>query len=324
MMSEDWADRVAQDFQRRGLLERGACLILGGADTGKTTLALALAARIAQSRPVAIVDADIGQSHIGPPSTVGWAVVDNPDFDLSVVEPGPVRNPTPHTASTPHQRISNGAGVIAFVGDITPVGHLLQFTAALTRCVEQAAKLAEVILIDTPGFIAGPPANALWWTVQHVLTPDVIIMVQRANELSDILAGLKFCGSRVEPVQSPASISVKSPQQRCRHRQRQFEIYFRDSACYNLSLADLSVQGGRDVPPQDLPGRLVGLRNHKGDDLAVGVIRKWQAPRTPPLGVPSGTCGDADGLVVVKAPKLDTGQIRCLVVGDAQADFGEG
>ena len=294
MMSEDWADRISQDFQRQGLLERGACLILGGADTGKTTLALALAARIAQSRPVAIVDADIGQSHIGPPSTVGWAVVDNPNFDLSAVEPGG----------------------IAFVGDITPVGHLLQFTAALLRCVEQAAKLAEVILIDTPGFIAGPPANALWWTVQHALKPDLIIAVQRANELTDILAGLKFCGSRVEPVESPASISVKSPQQRRRHRQRQFEIYFRDSACYNLSLADLSVQGGRDVLPQNLPGRLVGLRNQKGEDMAVGVIRKWQAPRAP--------CGDADDLIVVRGPRLDAGQIRCLVVGDAQADFGEG
>jgi polynucleotide 5'-hydroxyl-kinase GRC3/NOL9 len=293
-MPEDWANRVAQDFQRQGLLDRGACLILGGADTGKTTLALGLAARIAQSRPVAIVDADIGQSHIGPPSTVGWAVVDNPNFDLSAIEPGG----------------------IAFVGDITPVGHLLQFTAALTRCVEQAAELAEVILIDTPGFIAGPPANALWWTVQHALKPDVIIAVQRANELCDILAGLKFCGSRVEPVESPASISAKSPQQRRRHRQRQFGIYFRDSACYNLNLADVSVQGTRDVLPQNLPGRLVGLRNHKGEDVAVGVICKWQAPRTP--------CGDADGLVVVKAPRLDTGQIRCLVVGDAQADFGEG
>jgi len=293
-MSEDWADRVARDFQRQGLLERGACLLLGGADTGKTTLASALAARIAQSRPVAIVDADIGQSHIGPPSTVGWAVVDNPNFDLSAIE----------------------AGGIAFVGDITPVGHLLQFTAALTHCVEQAAKLAEVILIDTPGFIAGPPANALWWTVQHALKPDLIIAVQRANELCDILAGLKFCGSCVEPVESPASISVKSPQQRRRHRQRQFEIYFRDSACYNLSLADLSVQGTRDVPPQNLPGRLAGLRNHKGEDVAMGVIRKWQAPRA--------LCGDVDGLVVVKAPRLDTGQIRCLVVGDAQADFGEG
>ena len=294
MMSEDWADRIAQGFQRQGLLDRGACLLLGGADTGKTTLASALAARIAKSRPVAIVDADIGQSHIGPPSTVGWAAVDNPNFDLSAIEPGG----------------------IAFVGDITPVGHLLQFSAALTHCVEQAAKLAEVILIDTPGFIAGPPANALWWTVQHALKPGLIIAVQRANELCDILAGLKFCGSRVEPVESPASISPKSPQQRRRHRQRQFEMYFRDSSCYNLSLADLSVQGGRDVPPQNLPGRLVGLRNHKGDDVAVGVIRKWQAPQP--------SCGDADGLVVVKAPKLDIGQIRCLVVGDAQADFGEG
>ena len=283
-MSEDWANKIAQGFQRRGLLERGACLILGGAGTGKTTLALALAGKIAKNRPVAIVDADIGQSHIGPPSTVGWAVVDNLNFDLSAIEPGG----------------------IAFVGDITPVGHLLQFTAALTRCVEQAAKLAEVILIDPPGFIAGPPANALWWTVQHALKPDVIIAVQRANELSGILAGLKFYGSRVEPVESPASISVKSPQQRRRHRQRQFEIYFRDSACYNLSLADVSVQSGRSLAQQNLVGRLVGLRNSSGDDVAIGVIERF--------------C-DKEGLLVVKSPQLQIEQIRCVVVGDATVDL---
>ena len=81
-MSEDWADRTAGQILSKGLLQTGICLILGGSDTGKTTLAAALTKLLAKHQPVGIVDADIGQSHIGPPTTAGWAVVDNPQTDV--------------------------------------------------------------------------------------------------------------------------------------------------------------------------------------------------------------------------------------------------
>jgi len=100
-MSQDWADKIAQRLLGRGLIQTGICLILGASDTGKTTLAAALAKCAASRGPVGIIDADIGQSHIGPPATVGWAVVDNPQINFS--EPA--------------------VGGISFVGDITPVGH---------------------------------------------------------------------------------------------------------------------------------------------------------------------------------------------------------
>jgi polynucleotide 5'-kinase involved in rRNA processing len=86
-MIENWADVVAdrmvgtrplrksrpgaRDARRR---RYGTLLLLGAADTGKTTLMSALAERLAQRQPVALVDADTGQSHIGPPTTVGWTV----------------------------------------------------------------------------------------------------------------------------------------------------------------------------------------------------------------------------------------------------------
>ena len=142
-MSQDWADKIAQQILSRGLVKAGICLILGAADTGKTTLAAALAKRLAENQPVGIIDADIGQSHIGPPATVGWSVVDNRKTDFS-------------------QLIATGIG---FVGDITPVGHLLQLTAAIVQGVRQVSETIELIIIDTPGFIRGPAATALWWAV---------------------------------------------------------------------------------------------------------------------------------------------------------------
>ena len=75
-MSQVWAEEIAQQLCNRDLMRKGTCLVLGSADTGKTALVAAIAKYAAPSWPIGIVDSDIGQSHIGPPTTVGWAIVD--------------------------------------------------------------------------------------------------------------------------------------------------------------------------------------------------------------------------------------------------------
>jgi polynucleotide 5'-hydroxyl-kinase GRC3/NOL9 len=284
-MSEDWANMIAEDFHRRVLLEKGTWLVLGGADTGKTTLVGALCEAFATDGPVGIVDGDVGQSHIGPPTTVGWGVVDGGRCDLSQVE----------------------ARGIAFVGDITPAGHLLQFTGALLRCVEEASEAAQIVVIDTPGFIAGPAASALWWEVQRILRPQVIVAVRREGELGEILAGLKGARSHIELLCSPDTIRTKSPQERRRHRQRQFAEYLRESSVHEVSLNQVALQRGRRPGEQGRLGRVVGLRDENGQDVAVGVIERW-----------------GKGVATIKTPNLDIERIRCLVIGDVAVDFGEG
>jgi polynucleotide 5'-hydroxyl-kinase GRC3/NOL9 len=303
-MSLDWADKTAQQLLDRGLLSAkgaGVCLILGAVDTGKTTLAIALAKRLAASGPIGIVDADVGQSHIGPPATVGWAVIDDPQVELSQL---PV------------------AG-IAFVGDVTPVGHLLQLTAGIAQGVQQVSQAAGLIIIDTPGFIQGPAAAVLWWTVHQIIKPALILAVQRDDELSDILVGLKTFSCRLEQIRCPLDIPVKSPPERRRYRQDQFDRYFRDSYHYNINITEVAVQARcplRVGEPRveggakylacgftaGLVNRLVGLRDEEGSDVAIGVITDLQ---------------QEGKIIVVKAPPLDVGQVRCLAVGDIAADI---
>jgi polynucleotide 5'-hydroxyl-kinase GRC3/NOL9 len=115
-MSPDWADNTARQLLSKNLIQKGICLILGASDTGKTTLAEALAKHLAKHQPVGVIDADIGQSHIGPPATVGWAVVDNPQIDFS---------PAAACAA------SAGVGGISFVGDVTPVGGAVEKVHAI-------------------------------------------------------------------------------------------------------------------------------------------------------------------------------------------------
>jgi polynucleotide 5'-kinase involved in rRNA processing len=55
-----------------GAREARIVLVLGARDTGKTTLVTYLAhALLADGGSVVVVDADLGQSEIGPPTTVG-------------------------------------------------------------------------------------------------------------------------------------------------------------------------------------------------------------------------------------------------------------
>lgn len=296
-MPQDWADNIAQKLIKGNLIKTGACLILGGADTGKTTLVAALAGRLAASRLVGIVDADIGQSHIGPPTTVGWVIIPNtPPDDLWQLP----------------------AAGISFVGNVTPVGHLLQLTAAIIQSVREASKAAQLIIVDTPGFIAGAAASALWWTVQRVLNPKLILAVQRENELSNILAGLPpiksfegrlYFDSHLEMIKCPSQIRSKSPEERRSYRQKQFNKYFHNSVVYNFNLGDISIQTSQNFRDTDLSGRLVGLRNRQGIDLAIGIIKNWQSDKNT---------------AVIRAPQLDIREIRCLIIGDTTIDIAEG
>jgi len=285
-MSLGWADEIAQEFLSQGLLKTGVCLILGGTDTGKTSLAAALAKRAASTERIGIIDADIGQSHIGPPATVGWAIVDGPEVDVTSVAP---------------------AG-ISFVGDVTPVGHLLQLTAAITGCTAEVSKAAKLIIIDTPGFINGSAAKALWWTVQRILQPELILAVENEDELSDIIAGLRSFEIRVERIKSPAEIAKKSPESRRNYRRRQFRKYFENSCVYDINLSEVAVQPGRNMNAKSFVHRLVGLRDAKGRDIAMGLIADWQEEKD---------------IAVIRAPEINIQQVCCLVIGDISVDFGE-
>jgi len=286
-MSQDWADDIAQKLISQNLIQAGTCLILGAADTGKTTLAAALTKQLASGQPIGIVDADIGQSHIGPPTTVGWAVVTNPSqVDFSQLP----------------------AAGISFVGDVTPVGHLLQLTAAIIQSVRQASKVTELVIVDTLGFISSPAASALWWTVQRVLNPKLILAVQRGTELSDILAGLRHFDSHLELIKCPPQIRTKSPEERRKYRQDRFNKYFLGSTLHTIKLGDVAVQSTQDLSRNSPLSRLVGLRSKQGVDIAVGIIKDWHSDKN---------------IVVVRTPKIDIREICCLIIGDVTIDIIE-
>jgi polynucleotide 5'-hydroxyl-kinase GRC3/NOL9 len=261
----------------------GVYLFLGASDTGKTTLVGETASQIAGKGVVAIVDADTGQSHIGPPGTAGWAIAKPNESELDKL---PVEG-------------------IAFIGQTSPVGHLLQLTAAMVRCVEQAKSKAKTVLIDTPGFVSGAAACAFWWEVVRILKPKAVIAIEKQNELSDVLQGLTNCGCTVETIKCGREADLKSPEQRKAFRQEKFAEYFKQAETYEISLKGVAVQAFKKLNKENALGLLMGLRDAEGDDIAMGFIIEWYE-------------GDK---VVFKSPRIDTKKVRCVVVGDAPVDL---
>ena len=70
-----WVDRAALDQ----VLDARVTIVIGASDAGKSTLVAALAsALVSRGARVAVVDGDVGQSEIGPPTTVGLGHVTGP------------------------------------------------------------------------------------------------------------------------------------------------------------------------------------------------------------------------------------------------------
>jgi polynucleotide 5'-hydroxyl-kinase GRC3/NOL9 len=150
-------------------------LLLGGADTGKTTFARQAINFLAGEKglPVGLVDADIGQSEIGPPGTIGAAAA----------RPGDNRLPLVSLHALPLLDA-------AFVGATAPPGHLLSILSGVVRMANTAGRTLcgeGRVLIDTPGYIAGPAARALVHAIAQALDPALILGFDRAGELSPIL-----------------------------------------------------------------------------------------------------------------------------------------
>jgi polynucleotide 5'-hydroxyl-kinase GRC3/NOL9 len=164
--------RVLDDLPRPAVL-----LLLGANDTGKSTLTLELV-RAARERglAVSVVDADVGQSEIGPPGTIALARVREPPESLAALRPGPM----------------------VFVGSVTPAGNLLPVVVGTKRLVERAlARGAELVLVDTSGLVEGEIGRALKLHKVELVAPHRVLALQRGEELAPLLRLLESGPARV-------------------------------------------------------------------------------------------------------------------------------
>jgi polynucleotide 5'-hydroxyl-kinase GRC3/NOL9 len=255
-----WADALETIGREKGIV-----LLLGATDTGKTTFAKFLIFNLSQrGLKIAWVDADIGQSFLGPPATIGLSVFkSDPDWQL---------------VSSPPE--------IFFVGSITPEGHFPIHLRGIKRMVDKAvSRGVELILVDTTGFVLGEGGIELKRRKIDLISPRFIVALQKSDELEPILKHYRE-NSLLRILNLPLSEQVRSRsmEERRTYRADKFQEYFKHSVNQELAIEEVRIDGetldpnGESIPLDwalRINGLLIGLEDGNDETLALGVIRNY-------------------------------------------------
>lgn len=183
-------------------------IVIGNTDTGKSTLIK----RIAERVEVSIIDADIGQSDIGPPT---------------VVSLGEDRNGRYYMIDG------------YFCGSTTPSGHFLQLMAGMARMVWLAKR--SPVLINTIGLATGDIGRSLNTEVINALKPDLIIGISEGDELA-YLNAFRSTGALVVHLPVSPYVKKKTASERTQNRQMAFAEHFQNASSKTFSFGQFAVE----------------------------------------------------------------------------------
>jgi polynucleotide 5'-hydroxyl-kinase GRC3/NOL9 len=215
------------------------------------------------------VDADLGQSEIGPPGTLSLARVHETPDSLAALRPGPM----------------------VFVGNVTPAGHVLSVVVGTKRLVERAlTRGADLVLVDTCGLVEGDLGRALKLQKIELVAPDRVLALQRGDELASLLRHIEAGPARVLRLPAATGARPKPPGLRRARRAARFAQYLADARPHDLDARALPgtgawLFGGEALAPRHLrfAERALGARVPYGERHA-DVIRLIVQGRAAPDG----------------------------------------
>ncbi|RLD12401.1 MAG: hypothetical protein DRI22_05360 [Caldiserica bacterium] len=166
-------------------------IVLGEVDTGKTFFSTYLSNKIIEKgKKVGIIDADLGQSDIGPPGTIGGVILEKQEIFLSEIPPT----------------------FLYFVGAHSPGLHFLPYIAGVLHVLNKLINETEHVIIDTPGWVQGDGGRAIRRCELEVVNPDCIILLQRKDEIEHLVKVYKdipVIRLKVSKKASPTSQEVR-------------------------------------------------------------------------------------------------------------------
>lgn len=238
----------------------GIFFCLGGVDTGKSTLIRWLANELIKAgKKPAIVDCDMGQSDIGPPTTIGMAIVREPFSGYGELE-------------------TDG---FYYTGGIQPTGRLMQCLTGVCRMTQKARRMgASHILVNTTGWIEG---YGIFYKQSKIdaLLPSVIVALENKRELRHITSAYKMMNSvRIFYLRPSPDVARRDTEHRRAIRKQAFEKYFTDSATLDFDGGKTGISGIR--PPLiwgKIARQLVALVDNNGEHAALGKIMDFDDRR---------------------------------------------
>ncbi len=217
---------------------RPSCvLVFGEMDTGKTFFSTYLTNRLLGTFDgVAVMDCDLGQSDIGPPGTVGLTIFNEPTVALDTVD----------------------VDEMAFVGAHSPGLHMVPFLSGIRRLADRALEEAEIVIVDTTGWVQGDGGRTVKQGKIDMLDPDKIVLLQKEEELEHLVHTVS--PERVKRVKVSDKVTPTPPSERKGLRERSMTGYMKNNSLKTLDLNEFGLErtyfGSGQVLDLEIPGIL--------------------------------------------------------------------
>lgn len=226
-------------------------VVIGDIDTGKSTFCTYLAnLTIKSGKGIWVLDADIGQSDLGPPTTISLGLANEYLTNLSSIK----------------------VERMFFVGYTSPSSVTEKVIFGIRKLTSQASP--PPLVINTDGWVADEQATSYKVKMINELGPDIVVGIQRLHEIDAILDSVKAMSIRIQP---PDFVKPRSREQRKRLRERGYRRFLREAKTITLPFDMLKTESMASL--RNGENLIVGLLDREGFLLSIGVLKEVNARR---------------------------------------------
>ncbi len=220
----------------------GVVVIIGDVDSGKSSLCTFLTNEsIKVGLKVAVIDADVGQADMGPPTTIGSSRAVEPTLGLQELK----------------------AQTSFFIGDTSPSSVPEKLIQSLVRLKEDLVGRNDIVIVNTDGWIGDPLAIRYKLRLLAETKPNIVLGLARGRELDPILDIVPSTSLRLE---SSGFAKIRTREDRKHAREAGYRRFLNGSKPLRMRVEDVRVRMF-DQPEQTL---FAGERNFRG--LIAGLL----------------------------------------------------
>lgn len=252
-ISPTW--REAGDLLRRS---RGLGVILGDVDVGKSTLATYLAnVCFDHGIQTSIIDGDVGQADIGPPTTTSSSTVFNHILSLQDLRP-----------ERSH-----------FIGDTSPASVSAKLIQSIIYLKDKISTRSEVKILNTDGWVRDEEAASYKLQLLNSLQPNLVLGLSSTSELDPILDRQQCTTLRLE---ASSYARTRTREERKKAREEGYRRFLQHPKQLDLRLNTIKLRMFNKSRQQRIDqdsthrGTLAGLLDEGGVLLSIGRIVRIQ------------------------------------------------
>lgn len=250
---ESWNEAVKKVLQ----MKNPKVIIIGDIDSGKSTFCTYLINKMVDKgiNP-SIIDADIGQSDLGPPTTIGLGIVK--DYVLSLS--------------------SLNVEKLLFIGDTSPSFVKEKVINSIKKLIKVIPESKAPILINTDGWVLGEEAIVYKKRMITEVSPDFVIGIAKNNELMELMNSIE---ENFIIIKASEMVKKRNKEERKRFREQKYWSYLKNAKSFWLKFDELRIQGlelkkGKMLSKKELEdfSKILELKVLYGEDLG-GTINLW-------------------------------------------------